>query len=38
VEAVRLRQVGRIQELARRFIRSVDNGRIQAAGQNIGAK
>ena len=34
VEAIRLRQAGRIQELARRFLSFVDNGRIQAAGQN----
>jgi 2-dehydro-3-deoxyphosphogluconate aldolase / (4S)-4-hydroxy-2-oxoglutarate aldolase len=33
-EAVRLRQAGRIQELARRFLSFVDRGRIQAAGQN----
>ena len=33
-EAVRLRQAGRIQELARRFLSFVDTGRIQAAGQN----
>jgi len=33
-EAVRLRQAGRIQELARRFLSFVDGGRIQAAGQN----
>jgi len=33
-EAVRLRQAGRIQELARRFLNFVDRGRIQAAGQN----
>ena len=33
-EAVRLRQAGRIQELARRFLSFVDSGRIQAAGQN----
>jgi 2-dehydro-3-deoxyphosphogluconate aldolase / (4S)-4-hydroxy-2-oxoglutarate aldolase len=32
-EAVRLRQTQRIQELARRFLAFVDNGRIQAAGQ-----
>jgi 2-dehydro-3-deoxyphosphogluconate aldolase / (4S)-4-hydroxy-2-oxoglutarate aldolase len=32
-EAVRLRQAGRIQELVRRFLAFVDNGRIQAAGQ-----
>lgn len=31
-EAVRLRQTRRIQELARRFLAFVDNGRIQAAG------
>jgi 2-dehydro-3-deoxyphosphogluconate aldolase / (4S)-4-hydroxy-2-oxoglutarate aldolase len=34
VEAIRLRQAARIQELARRFVSFVDNGRIQAAGQN----
>lgn len=33
-EALRLRQAGRIQELARRFLNFVDSGRIQAAGQN----
>jgi len=33
-EALRLRQTGRIQELARRFLNFVDSGRIQAAGQN----
>ena len=33
-EAIRLRQSARIQELARRFVSFVDNGRIQAAGQN----
>jgi 2-dehydro-3-deoxyphosphogluconate aldolase/(4S)-4-hydroxy-2-oxoglutarate aldolase len=33
-EAVRLRQAQRIQELARRFLTSVDNGRLQAAGQS----
>jgi len=33
-EAVRLRQAGRIQELARRFLGFVDSGRIQAAGQS----
>jgi 2-dehydro-3-deoxyphosphogluconate aldolase/(4S)-4-hydroxy-2-oxoglutarate aldolase len=33
-EAVHLRQAGRIQELARRFLSFVDRGRIQAAGQN----
>jgi 2-dehydro-3-deoxyphosphogluconate aldolase / (4S)-4-hydroxy-2-oxoglutarate aldolase len=32
-DAVRLRQTRRIQELARRFLAFVDNGRIQAAGQ-----
>lgn len=33
-EAVRLRQAHRIKELARRFLAFVDNGRIQAAGQD----
>ena len=33
-EAIRLRQSARIQELARRFLSFVDDGRIQAAGQN----
>jgi len=33
-EAVRLRQTARIQELARRFLNFVDNGRIEAAGRN----
>jgi 2-dehydro-3-deoxyphosphogluconate aldolase/(4S)-4-hydroxy-2-oxoglutarate aldolase len=33
-DAIRLRQTHRIQELARRFLAFVDNGRIQAAGQN----
>jgi 2-dehydro-3-deoxyphosphogluconate aldolase/(4S)-4-hydroxy-2-oxoglutarate aldolase len=32
-DAVRLRQGNRIQELTRRFVRFVDNGRIEAAGQ-----
>lgn len=32
-EAVRLRQTARIQELARRFLSAVDNGRIEAAGR-----
>jgi 2-keto-3-deoxy-6-phosphogluconate aldolase len=36
-EAIRLRQSRRIQELARRFLSFVDNGRIQAAGQNDSA-
>lgn len=31
-EAIRLRQTRRIQELARRFLSAVDNGRINAAG------
>jgi 2-dehydro-3-deoxyphosphogluconate aldolase/(4S)-4-hydroxy-2-oxoglutarate aldolase len=34
VEAIRLRQSARIQELARRFVNFVDNGRIQAVGQS----
>ena len=33
-EAIRLRQSRRIQELARRFLSCVDNGRIEAAGSN----
>jgi 2-dehydro-3-deoxyphosphogluconate aldolase / (4S)-4-hydroxy-2-oxoglutarate aldolase len=33
-DAIRLRQANRIQELARRFVNFVDEGRIQAAGQN----
>jgi 2-dehydro-3-deoxyphosphogluconate aldolase / (4S)-4-hydroxy-2-oxoglutarate aldolase len=33
-DAIRLRQGNRIQELARRYMRFVDSGRIQAAGQN----
>jgi 2-dehydro-3-deoxyphosphogluconate aldolase / (4S)-4-hydroxy-2-oxoglutarate aldolase len=36
-EALRLRQTRRIQELARRFVSSVDSGRIDAAGQNHAA-
>jgi 2-dehydro-3-deoxyphosphogluconate aldolase/(4S)-4-hydroxy-2-oxoglutarate aldolase len=32
-EALRLRQAQRIQELARRFLAFVDNGRIEAAGR-----
>jgi 2-dehydro-3-deoxyphosphogluconate aldolase/(4S)-4-hydroxy-2-oxoglutarate aldolase len=36
-EAVRLRQAGRIQELARRFLNFVDSGRIQAAGKSYSA-
>jgi len=33
-EAIRLRQSRRIQELARRFLSYVDNGRIEAAGRS----
>jgi 2-dehydro-3-deoxyphosphogluconate aldolase / (4S)-4-hydroxy-2-oxoglutarate aldolase len=33
-EAIRLRQGRRIQELARRFLGFVDNGRIESAGRN----
>jgi 2-dehydro-3-deoxyphosphogluconate aldolase / (4S)-4-hydroxy-2-oxoglutarate aldolase len=33
-DAIRLRQANRIKELARRFVSFVDDGRIQAAGQN----
>jgi 2-dehydro-3-deoxyphosphogluconate aldolase/(4S)-4-hydroxy-2-oxoglutarate aldolase len=33
-DAIRLRQANRIQELARRFMNFVDQGRIQAAGQS----
>jgi 2-dehydro-3-deoxyphosphogluconate aldolase/(4S)-4-hydroxy-2-oxoglutarate aldolase len=33
-DAIRLRQSNRIQELARRFLNFVDDGRIQAAGQS----
>ena len=33
-DAIRLRQANRIQELARRFMNFVDDGRIQAAGQS----
>jgi 2-dehydro-3-deoxyphosphogluconate aldolase/(4S)-4-hydroxy-2-oxoglutarate aldolase len=33
-DAIRLRQANRIKELARRFVNFVDDGRIQAAGQN----
>lgn len=33
-EAVRLRQTARIQELARRFLNFVDDGRIEAAGRD----
>jgi 2-dehydro-3-deoxyphosphogluconate aldolase/(4S)-4-hydroxy-2-oxoglutarate aldolase len=33
-DAIRLRQANRIQELARRFLHFVDDGRIQAAGQS----
>jgi 2-dehydro-3-deoxyphosphogluconate aldolase/(4S)-4-hydroxy-2-oxoglutarate aldolase len=33
-DAIRLRQANRIQELARRFVNFVDDGRIQAAGQS----
>jgi 2-dehydro-3-deoxyphosphogluconate aldolase / (4S)-4-hydroxy-2-oxoglutarate aldolase len=36
-EAVRLRQTHRIQELARRFLASVDTGRIEAAGRGYSA-
>jgi len=32
-EAIRMRQSGQIQELARRFVSHVDNGRIEAAGR-----
>ena len=33
-DAIRLREARRIQELARRFLSFVDNGRIEAAGRN----